>query len=55
MMPGKSYPGDGGNAVVIPADQQAKSKELFKINQFNLMASDMMSLNRTLPDYRSSR
>ncbi|KAF6027953.1 GALNT1 [Bugula neritina] len=50
-----SYPGDGGKAVHIPASLQAKSKTAFKINQFNLVASDLMSLNRTLPDYRSSQ
>jgi len=38
--------------VIVPKEKEAESKELFKINQFNLIASDMMSLNRTLPDYR---
>jgi polypeptide N-acetylgalactosaminyltransferase len=45
-------PGDNGRAVVIPKEKEAEMKEMFKINQFNLMASDAMSLNRTLPDYR---
>ncbi|XP_076461431.1 polypeptide N-acetylgalactosaminyltransferase 1-like isoform X1 [Babylonia areolata] len=45
-------PGEMGKAVVIPKDKEAQSKDLFKINQFNLMASDMMSFNRSLPDYR---
>lgn len=54
LKPAKRYPGDGGSRVNIPSDLQEKSKETFKINQFNLVASDLMTLNRTLPDYRSS-
>ncbi|OXB82319.1 UNVERIFIED_CONTAM: hypothetical protein H355_004636 [Colinus virginianus] len=45
-------PGEMGKAVLIPKDDQEKMKELFKINQFNLMASDLIALNRTLPDVR---
>jgi len=52
LKPQPSYPGDNGRAVAVPREKEAESKELFKINQFNLIASDMMSLNRTLPDYR---
>ncbi|XP_069791627.1 polypeptide N-acetylgalactosaminyltransferase 13 isoform X4 [Narcine bancroftii] len=45
-------PGEMGKAVLIPKEDQEKMSELFKINQFNLMASDMIALNRTLPDVR---
>ncbi|KAG9471935.1 hypothetical protein GDO78_022135 [Eleutherodactylus coqui] len=45
-------PGELGKAVLIPKDEQEKMKELFKINQFNLMASDLIALNRSLPDVR---
>jgi len=45
-------PGDNGRAVSVPKEREAEAKELFKVNQFNLLASDLMSLNRTLPDYR---
>lgn len=45
-------PGEGGKPVVIPKENQEKMKEMFKINQFNLMASEMIALNRTLPDVR---
>lgn len=39
--------------MVIPKEQQAIMKEKFKENQFNLMASDMISLNRSLADVRN--
>ena len=45
-------PGEMGKPVVIPKEDQEKMKEMFKVNQFNLMASEMIELNRSLPDVR---
>jgi polypeptide N-acetylgalactosaminyltransferase len=41
-----------GKPVNIPQEQEAMMKEKFKLNQFNIMASDMISLNRSLQDVR---
>lgn len=48
----RGLPGELGKAVHIPPEQEAEMKEKFKLNQFNLMASDMISLNRSLADVR---
>lgn len=48
----KNSPGEMGTAVRIPPEDEAKQQKLFKLNQFNLMASDMISLNRSLKDVR---
>lgn len=45
-------PGEMGKAVHIPPEKEAIMKEKFKLNQFNLMASDMISFNRSLQDVR---
>ncbi|KAK9885241.1 hypothetical protein WA026_010743 [Henosepilachna vigintioctopunctata] len=45
-------PGEMGKAVHIPSSQEVIMKEKFKLNQFNLMASDIISLNRSLSDVR---
>ncbi|KAA0193364.1 hypothetical protein HAZT_HAZT001862 [Hyalella azteca] len=39
-------PGELGKPVTIPKSQEALMKEKFKLNQFNLLASDSISLNR---------
>ncbi|XP_074658980.1 polypeptide N-acetylgalactosaminyltransferase 13-like isoform X2 [Tubulanus polymorphus] len=51
----KEGAGEYGKAVHIPAEKQKEMKEKFKINQFNIMASDMISLNRTLADVRMAQ
>uniref|UniRef100_A0A1I8JR98 Polypeptide N-acetylgalactosaminyltransferase n=1 Tax=Macrostomum lignano TaxID=282301 RepID=A0A1I8JR98_9PLAT len=45
-----------GLAPSRPGDNELaeRAKILFSENQFNLVASDLMALNRTLPDYRMS-
>lgn len=48
----RGSPGEMGAAVHISPEHEAKQQELFKLNQFNLMASDMISLNRSLKDIR---
>ena len=51
-MPAPTGPGEMGKAVHISKDKEKEMKEMFKINQFNLMASEMIALNRSLPDVR---
>jgi len=45
-------PGEMGRPVYVPKEQQTLMREKFKLNQFNIMASDKIRLNRTLPDVR---
>ena len=45
-------PGEMGRPVYIAKDEQTLMREKFKLNQFNIMASDKIRLNRPLPDVR---
>ena len=45
-------PGEMGQGVTFPESLQEEVKKKFKINQFNLMASDKIALNRSLRDVR---
>ena len=49
------WPGENGRAVVIPDKLKADSEKRFKENQFNIVASDITALNRSVPDQRSER
>ncbi|KAJ8973759.1 hypothetical protein NQ317_006649 [Molorchus minor] len=44
--------GKNGNPVVIEPKDLLVMQQLFQINRFNLLASDQIPLNRSLPDYR---
>ncbi|KAJ1349214.1 Polypeptide N-acetylgalactosaminyltransferase 3 [Parelaphostrongylus tenuis] len=47
--------GENGAGVVIPTELTAEKDKRFAENQFNVMASELISVNRSLPDYRSSQ
>ncbi|OZC07013.1 glycosyltransferase, group 2 family protein [Onchocerca flexuosa] len=51
----RNGPGEMGNPVIIHPSKQEERNRKFKENQFDVMASDMISINRALPDYRSSK
>lgn len=46
--------GEHGNPVVIPSRDLLMMQQLFQINRFNLLASDRMSVNRSLEDVRNN-
>ena len=47
-----TWPGENGKGVTIAKEDEALKNEKFKLNQFNLLASDKIALNRSLPDVR---
>ena len=48
-------PGEMGKAVVLSGVDEQKAKDSFNINQFNLVVSERVALNRSLPDMRMSQ
>jgi hypothetical protein len=49
-----SWPGENGKGVSLPEELKAESEKRYKENQFNIVASDLIALNRSIPDQRSN-
>ena len=49
----KTYHGEMGSEVIIPPSLQTQAKSRQSIHQLNVVASELVSLNRRLPDVRS--
>ena len=47
------WPGENGRPVQVPHSLKAEADRRFKENQFNIVASELIALNRSLPDQRS--
>lgn len=47
--------GENGLPVYVPEFESNRMKTLFHINRFNLLASDRISVNRSIPDPRKHR
>lgn len=52
MFDPKPNEGRDGTPVIIPPHMSSQMQKLYRINRFNLMASDRIPLNRSLPDVR---
>ncbi|XP_063227781.1 polypeptide N-acetylgalactosaminyltransferase 13-like [Bacillus rossius redtenbacheri] len=55
MFDPQPHEGKNGQAVVLPGHELPRMQELYYINRFNLLASDRIPLNRSLPDVRKKR
>lgn len=51
----ESNAGKDGMPVVTEPKDLLKMQQVFQINRFNLLASDRIPLNRTLPDVRRKK
>ncbi|KAK7871235.1 hypothetical protein R5R35_001094 [Gryllus longicercus] len=47
--------GRDGLPVLLPPAAQARARRLYRVNRYNLVASDRVPLNRSLPDVRKKR
>ena len=46
--------GENGQPVFLSGNQKRISKRLWHINKFNVIVSDMISVNRSIPDVRKN-
>ena len=47
-----SWPGENGKPVTLSDSLRLEAKKRFKENNFNIVVSDMIALNRTLGERR---
>ena len=45
-------PGEMGKGVTVPPGMEDRARDAFKLHNFNVFVSDLIPLNRSLPDYR---
>lgn len=41
--------------MIIPPERQKEAEQRFDLHQFNVVATEMISLNRTYPDLRDRK
>lgn len=51
----RPFEGKNGEPVIIHPKDFYKMQQLYQINRFNLMVSDRIPLNRSLPDVRKKK
>ena len=47
-----NWPGERGKAVKVPENKREEATRRFRENQFNVVASEMIALNRSIGDHR---
>ena len=50
--PSKAGAGEDGEPVILLPSEEIRSKRLWHVNKFNIVASDKVALNRSVPDVR---
>ena len=48
-------PGEEGRAVVLPQNEQQEADKLFSKEAFNIIASDKLAMDRSVPDVRDPK